>query len=216
VIGGHRADCIQRPLQIALLAALICALVLVSPVRALADGDPASDYLVLQRAFVPADAGFSPTQQVQLNDLLAASKQHGYPLRVAVIASPGDLGSVGAAWLHPQAYAEFLAAELSLTYRGQLLVVMPNGFGSARPGSSRVPPAPTVAAPGRTRLAVGALAAVDQLLNTHYVPLSAVAVVALPRSSGNGGPIPSLAFLIGLALVLAAWTVSLRRRPLYS
>ena len=214
MIGGHRADCIQRLLRVGLLAALIGGLVLVSPGRALADGDPASDYLVLQRAFVPVDAGFSPTEQVRLNDLLAASARHRYLLRVAVIGSPADLGSVGAVWRHPQDYAEFLAAELSLTYHGQLLVVMPNGFGIASPGSSRIPPAPTVAAPGKG-LAGGALAAVTQLLHAHHVPLSSAAPV-LPRGSGDGVAIPSLAFLVGLALVLAAWTLSLRRRPLYS
>jgi hypothetical protein len=214
VIGEHRADCIQRLVRIGLLAALICGLVLVSPVRAHADGDPASDYLVSQNAFVPVDAGFSATQQVQLNDLLAVAEQHGYPLRVAVVGSSADLGSVGAAWRHPQAYAEFLAAELSYVFRGQLLVVMPNGFGVATPGSSRTTASPTLVLPGKG-LADGTLAVVSKLLNAHHVPISSAAPV-IPHGSGDGGAVPSLAFLVGLALVLGAWTVSLRRRPLYS
>ena len=200
--------------QIGLLAALICGVSLVNPLRALADGDPASDYLVLQRAFVPVDAGFSAAQQIQLNDLLAASAHQGYSLQVAVVGSPGDLGSVGAVWRRPQAYAEFLAAELSLTDRGQLLVVMPDGFGMAALGSSRIPAAPMLAAPGKA-LADGALTAVTLLLNAHHVAVSSAAPV-VPHGSGDGGAIPSLAFLVGLALVATAWTVSLRRRPLYS
>ena len=32
-------------------------------------------------------------------------------------------------WRQPQNYARFLGQELSLVYRGTLLVVMPNGFG---------------------------------------------------------------------------------------
>ena len=49
-----------------------------------------------------------------------------------MIASPTDLGSVTELWRQPQNYARFLAQELSLLYRGPLLVVMPNGYGRYR------------------------------------------------------------------------------------
>ena len=48
---------------------------------------------------------------------------------MAIIAKPDDLGSVTSLWREPQAYAHFLGLELSLAYKGRLLVVMPNGFG---------------------------------------------------------------------------------------
>lgn len=190
---------------------------LVNPLRAAADGDPASDYLVLQTAFVPLDAGFTPIQQVELGDLLAASAKQGYVLRVAVIRSPADLGSVGALWRRPQAYANFLGVELSLTYKGELLVVMPDGYGTASPGTSRIPRGPALLPPADGGLARGTLAAVKQLLTKHHVSLRDIAAAEVPRAADNGGgPIPSLAFLLGLALVIGAWTVSLRIRPLYS
>ena len=46
-----------------------------------------------------------------------------------MIWSDYDLGSVTSLWRKPQLYARFLSAELGLTYKGRLLVVMPNGFG---------------------------------------------------------------------------------------
>jgi len=97
-----------------------------------ADGDPASDVLVSQTLFLPQDAGVPANQQAQLDALLHAAQQSGYQIRVALIASPTDLGSVTELWRQPQNYARFLAQELSLLYRGPLLVVMPNGYGLYR------------------------------------------------------------------------------------
>ncbi len=99
------------------------------PGSASADGDPASDVLVTQTLFLPWDAGVSADQQAQLTALLRESEHDGYPLRVALIASSADLGSVTELWRQPQSYADFLGDELSLVYRGTLLVVMPDGFG---------------------------------------------------------------------------------------
>ncbi|HXB65940.1 MAG TPA: hypothetical protein VNV42_13810 [Solirubrobacteraceae bacterium] len=102
------------------------------PAAARADGDPASDVLVSESLFLPADAGLSTARQAQLEAALGDSQRAGYPLRVALIASPADLGSVGELWRRPQSYAEFLGDELSLVYRGTLLVAMPNGYGLYR------------------------------------------------------------------------------------
>ncbi len=54
---------------------------------------------------------------------------NGYRLKVAVIESAYDLGSVPSLFGHPADYAKFLGIELSLVYKGNLLVVMPAGFG---------------------------------------------------------------------------------------
>ena len=94
-----------------------------------ADGDPASDVLYAQRAFLPYDVSFPPRLQSQLRQLLTSSSKAGYPIRVAIVASGYDLGSIGQLWGKPQIYARFLGTELSLTYHGLLLVVMPSGFG---------------------------------------------------------------------------------------
>ena len=110
----------------------------VSPV-ARADGDPGSDVLVYQDLFAGSDAGLSVQQQVQLGDLLKTAAREGFPVRVAIIASPFDLGSVTELWHQPREYARFLGIELSLAYKQRLLVVMPNGFGFNWPGHSAAP-----------------------------------------------------------------------------
>ena len=50
-----------------------------------------------------------------------------------------DLGAVGALWQRPQAYARFLGLELWLSYKGRLVVVMPNGVGLQLAGHSPTP-----------------------------------------------------------------------------
>src|SRR4029077_15162518 len=102
----------------------------------LADGDPASDVLATGPLFLPQDACVSATQQDELGALLQTAGRRGYPLRVALIASSTDLGSVTELWRQPQRYVQFLGQELSLVFRGPLLVVMPGGFGLYGAGGS--------------------------------------------------------------------------------
>jgi len=114
-----------------LLAAVLlacCALGAFAP-AARADGDPGSDVLVYQNLFVTSLSGVSVSQQVELASLLGAAARDGFPVRVAIIGAPDDLGAVTALWGKPAAYARFLGIELSLAYKQRLLVVMPDGFG---------------------------------------------------------------------------------------
>ena len=124
---------LRRVLVAAVLAA--CALGFLPP-AARADGDPGSDVLVYQNLFVAADANVSVQQQLQLGNLLTAADKDGFPVRVAVISQPDDLGAITALWQKPAAYASFLGTELSLAYAQRLLIVMPNGFGFNWPGHS--------------------------------------------------------------------------------
>ena len=117
-----------------------------------ADGDPGSDVLAYQSLFLPADAGLSVNQQVQLGNLLHTASRSRFGLRVAVIASRTDLGAVTGLWQKPRGYARFLGLELSLAYKGRLLVVMPNGFGFHWPGH---PDAPAYRALGHVRIGPG-------------------------------------------------------------
>ena len=68
--------------------------------------------------------------------MLKTASGAGFPIRVAIIASRSDLGSVTALWRKPTSYARFLGLELSLAYKQRLLAVMPNGFGFNWPGHS--------------------------------------------------------------------------------
>jgi hypothetical protein len=198
---------------------LIGLLVLAMAGSARADGDPASDVLIGQRFFLPQDAGFSSSQQAQLGALLAAAERSGFPLRVAVIASPTDLGSIAQLWRAPTAYAQFLDQELSLVYRGTLLVVMPRGLGLAGPAVHR-PAGPAAlrslggsAAPGPA-LGRQTIAGVERLAASVGHPLAARATISSPTPSSGGSALPLIALVIGGILVILAWTASLRARPL--
>jgi len=117
----------------AAIAAAVVLTALAACATARADGDPASDYLLAQQVFLPFDAKFPAGAQQQLTGLVAAANRAGYAIRVAVIWSSYDMGSITGLWRKPRTYARFLGAELGYVYKERLLVVMPNGFGFNRP-----------------------------------------------------------------------------------
>jgi hypothetical protein len=179
-----------------------------------ADGDPASDVLASQALFLPQDAGVGSKQQAQLEALLSAAQRNGYQMRVAIIASPADLGSVTELWHQPRNYARFLGQELSLVYRGRLLVVMPNGYGLdqvARPPGAEHSALAVLGAPG-ARLGPATLSAVQHLAaaSGHHLALPGAAPPSTARPADTRSWI---ALGAGGALILLAWTGSLRARP---
>jgi hypothetical protein len=107
---------------------------------ALADGDPASDYLITQPMFVPFGNHTTTKKATELDRLLLDAKAKGFPLKVAVIASPYDLGSIPSLFRQPQRYASFLGQEDYYFFKAELLVVMPNGYGLYK-AKTGVPPA---------------------------------------------------------------------------
>ena len=113
--------------RLVLLAAVLLASA--APQLARADGDPASDYLLVRKVFLSYELATLPNQEHSLTKAVAEANKHGFAIRVAVVSSAYDLGSVTVLWRKPQTYAKFLGAELSFVYRQRLLVVMPNGFG---------------------------------------------------------------------------------------
>jgi hypothetical protein len=119
---------------LARLALLVALAAVIAAPTAHADGDPASDYLLGQQTFVPADTGVSFADKQRLNTLLIGAQRGGYTLRVALIASRYDLGAVTSLYKKPRLYAHFLSQELRFVYAKRLLVVMANGYGVARNG----------------------------------------------------------------------------------
>jgi len=108
----------------AVVLALACA------VPALADGDPASDYLLAQSTFLsPYDGHIPAAEANRLVAMLKSAKEQGFPLKLAVIVTRYDLGAVPILFRRPQTYAKFLAEEDYYYWRDELLVVMPNGYG---------------------------------------------------------------------------------------
>lgn len=108
-------------------AAALVALTLVAGARA--DGDPASDVLYTQWIFLPFESPVPKPVSARLDDVVKQARAEGYPIKVAVIGQPADLGTAYALWKKPQEYARFLGQELVFLYKGRLLIVMPNGYG---------------------------------------------------------------------------------------
>jgi hypothetical protein len=149
-----------------------------------ADGDPASDILAsdtlpFHDVFLPFEP-VSPELAQKLRDTVAAANDGGFRIKVALIASPADLGSVTVLFNMPEQYAKFLGAELLGLYKERLLVVMPAGFGLFRGGmstASELTAVSTIAiGPGADGLAEAAIDAVKLLDDTE--PPSAKALPA--------------------------------------
>jgi hypothetical protein len=188
------------------------------PGSARADGDPASDVLYAQNVFLPQDAGISSDQQEQLGALLQEAQRSGYHIKVALIASPADLGSVTPLWDQPRNYALFLGQELSLVYRGVLLVIMPNGFGLYGRGGPVAAEQSVLGAlhpPGARGLGTAALTAIEGLAAASGYRLAVPSgAVASGSSAGSSDALSWVAFALGGALIVVAWAASLRARPL--
>jgi len=118
----------MRRLAVTALAAALAAAV--AP-AAQANGDPASDYLPSADVFLSFSEGVRETPSgKRLLETVASANKGGYRIKVAVIATPTDLGTVGGLFGEPQRYAEFLGQEISFVYRDRLLIAMPAGRGS--------------------------------------------------------------------------------------
>ncbi|HJS93914.1 MAG TPA: hypothetical protein VJ741_06600, partial [Solirubrobacteraceae bacterium] len=160
------------------MLALAVALVVVSGGFARADTDPASTYLLSNQVFLSSQSTAMSSAQRQLVAAVAAANRAGFAIRVAVISSDYDLGSVPGLWDKPRAYARFLGVELSgASVRQRLLVVMPNGFGFDWPGHASAP-------------AYGLLATLplDSGAGTGLAGAAQVAVRRLARASGVALP----------------------------
>jgi hypothetical protein len=216
-----RRPAVAAPVAIVLTLAIALA---AWPGRALADGDPASDVLTETPVYFPADAGIPAARQAQLLKLVREAAGRGYPLRVALIAHRSDLGSIGALWNKPNVYSGFLGTELSLVFHGTLLVVMPNGYGVdviGEPGAAAKTQAaakPLIrlapAGSGGAALADSAITAVRRITSAAGIHLTVPsATVAAAGPSGGVDVIAWAGLAAGIAVLAAAWTASVRARP---
>jgi hypothetical protein len=106
------------------------------PAAAVADGDPASDVLLAQDVYYPYAPKVSPQMTKALNGLLGRVRKSGYPMKVALIQTPSDLGAYPNLFGDTQNYANLLAKEIAFNAHPHLLVVMPSGFGGDNLGSN--------------------------------------------------------------------------------
>jgi hypothetical protein len=165
-------------------AALATALVLLAgslvPASAVADGDPASDTILNLPAFLPFTPPVSAAVGRRLNATIKAAGRRGKPLKVAVIASAPDLGSVSSLFGKPQAYAEFLSREDAFAVKVPILVVMPAGLGFAKKGVAQ-----DLGAAKDVKVSSGATS--DQLANAATDAVARIAGIKAPSSGGGSG-----------------------------
>jgi hypothetical protein len=195
------------------LAAALAAGALLAPAGALADGDPASDVLLGQNVFYPYNPATSSTLQKSLNDAAAAAARSHFPIKVALIAAPVDLGVIPELFGKPQSYAKFLDQEISFTGRQLLLVVMKTGYGvEGLPAASTAEAAKLTPPTGGTsdELAQAAVTAVAKLAaaDGHRVSVSTTQA----SSSGSSNTKTLLLIVLVLAAVATAGTLVVVRR----
>ena len=201
-----------------LLAAVLlacCAVAAFAP-AASADGDPASDVLVYQNLFATSESGMSTAQQAEVASLLSSAAHAGFPIRVAIIGTPVDLGAVTALWDKPTAYANFLGIELSLVYKQRLLIVMPNGFGFDWTGHPAGPAYQVLnqvdIGPGGDGLTTAAITAVQTLAAASGIKLATPAAPAAPSHGISRRKFAEIALIVIAALAVGDVLYRLTRR----
>jgi hypothetical protein len=188
----------------ALLALAVLALV---PAAAPADGDPASDVLLAQDVYYPYAPKVSKPLTDALNGLVKRVRAAGYPMKVALIEAPSDLGAYPNLFGDTQSYANLLAKEIAFNTKPHLLVVMPTGFGGDNLGAkvdSALSGINVDQAAKSDGLAQAALVAVARVAtaNGHATPVPAQARAKLSASkSSSNRSTPSLLIYGGPVLL---------------
>jgi hypothetical protein len=190
---------------------LAIAVALLLPALAAADADPASDVLLVRSVFYPYSPAVSADLQGALNATTAAAHRAHFPIKVALIGAPEDLGAITSLFGKPQTYADFLFRELGAfgSEHPPLLIVMPNGYGVQ--GMSRAATTAAAAVPKPTGtasddLARAAIAAIGKLAAASGHRFKVKNVPQATRS--NGGHVPTVVtvvifFLIAVAIAAA-------------
>ena len=182
----------RRAVAVVAVAALVAA---AAASAARADGDPASDYLLVQNVFFPYESPSAPVS-ASVERAVDGVYDHGDRIKVALIWTADDLGAVQSLFGKPSDYARFLGIELGLWYVGPLLVVMPNGLGfsdgeRSTASADQVLRAPAVPARSPDDLGRAATAALQQLAAAGALEspdIRAPIVTAYPASARRGRP----------------------------
>ena len=207
--SSRLVDWIKHGRILAVLAVILASGTLAAVARA--DGDPASDDLITNQVFLTSQSSSLSSSQRQLLGVVQAANRAGFAIRVAIISSDYDLGSITALWRQPRIYARFLGLELALVYKQRLLVVMPNGFGFNWPkhsvGSTYRLLTNVSIGPGDAGLTAAAQTAVQRLAAASGVKLApstdkSVGVTTAGKPQSDGRVVIISALLVALALAL--------------
>lgn len=196
-----------------LLLAVALVIAAFAPSAAQADGDPASDVLLGENVFYPYSPAVSPAIQNALNGATASAAKAHFPIKVALIASPIDLGVIPELFEKPQQYADFLEREISFQGPQLLLVVMPAGYGVQGLSAGADAAAASLPKPAGTQsneLAQAAIAAVQKLAAASDHPIGGATAGGSSSSGGSGAAL--LVVLVVIAVGSASAVLVLRRR----
>jgi hypothetical protein len=201
--------------EIAAAAILALLAILLLCPNALADADPASDVLFGENVFYPYHPPVSRSLQAALNAETAAAQHAHFPIKVALIAQPFDLGAIPTFFGKPKQYAAFLDQEINFIGNPHppLLVVMPSGYGTAGlPAAANSTVASLDKPHGRSgnALAEAAISAVRKIATAAAHPLPAGAARPASQSRGSGATVP-VTILVAVSVTVAAAIVVLRR-----
>jgi hypothetical protein len=181
-------------------AACVAGVAAVVPAAALADADPASDFLPSDDVYAPYDARVSDKVEADVRGVVKAAKKAGYPIKVAIIATRADLGGVPELFNRPSEYAVYLGREITFNKKAQpLLVAMPVGLGVYQAGPKSGAAIAGVKVDGESGDALGraSVEAVQKLAKAAGHPIRGFT----PSATGNGGG-GSSAALIAIPVVL--------------
>src|SRR4051794_8245135 len=199
------------------LATVVLLAALAIPPAAHADGDPASDVLLLQDVYLP----YQPVVPKPVADALTRTvkqlRKEGYPLKVAVIATKTDLGTVPQFFGRPAAYAPFLESEIKFNKAKPLLVVMEAGYGTAAMDPKLASAVAGVEKPASGSADALGRAAIDAVLRIAAVAGHPLPKPKLPPSAaskgGGGGTSPAIIFGVPvLLLALGGALAAMRAR----
>jgi hypothetical protein len=186
---------------------------------ALAGHGTVTDILSAQNVYLPNEPVCAPLAR-ELTKVTDQTLDRGYPLKVAIIASPDDISGASQYFDRPQDYARLLGSQIGFYRPGDpvqsndsLLVVMPAGFGLVRSGK-----APNVflevfalerpEGGGANDLARAAARAVPQLADAAGHPVPEVST----ECSGGGPSVFVYVTAIALGLLAAAAIAVFARR----
>ena len=107
-----------------------------APAVAHADGDPASDVLLLRDVYVPYFPAPKKAAVADLEAKLRELRRAGFPMKVAMIQSPGDLGAYPELFGKADKYAKLLEREIVFKVKHpRLVIVMPQGVAGRNLGA---------------------------------------------------------------------------------
>jgi hypothetical protein len=196
-----------------LAAVCVAAAAALAPAHALADSDPASDFLPTQNVFLPYQPRVSAALTKDLQSITALAAKSGYKIKVAIIATPTDLGGVPDLFNQPARYAAFLGREISFNGAQPLLVVMPNGLGTFAAGPKAAGAVAGVkVGEGADGLARAAIEAVMKLASASGHPVRGFKPSAAASSGGSSGASTALIFGVPLGLLVLGLAILTYRR----